>query len=171
MIERKNSDGSYSIISEGCDANFLDKLSTHLAFNKDFFLKNGLKLDGSLKQLHEVEKLIRNHRELANWHTRDFYQGLVAYCGELLRCKIPGEWGMREAAPYSNYPKTRYFPIIIDAEGRTYSFSASVEAELAYLLDPDLNWDKMDGLYYTMLFSSSSSDLPPRKGGALPLPF
>jgi hypothetical protein len=91
MIEVDNLDGSYSIIAEGCDADFLDKLPTHLAFNKEFFLRNGVELDGSFEQLKEVEKLIKNHRELADWHTRNFYQGLVAYCGELLRHKIPGE--------------------------------------------------------------------------------
>ena len=171
MIEVDNKDGSYSISSEGCDADFLEKLSTLLAFNNEVFSKSGLELNGSFEQLTEIEKLIKNNRKLASWHTRDFYQGLVAYCGELLRHKIPGGWGMIESAPHHNYPRTRYFPVIVDAKGQTYSFSASVEAELAYLLDPDLNWDKMDGLYYAVLLNSLCPDLPPRKGGVRPWPF
>jgi hypothetical protein len=171
MFEVDNLDGSYSKIFEGCDADFLDKLSVHLGFNKELFLQNGVELDGSFEQLKEVEKLIKNHRELADWHTRNFYQGLVAYCGELLRHKIPGEWSMIKSAPCLDYPKTRYFPVIVDAENQTYSFSASVEWQLAYLLDPGLNWDKMDGLYYAVLFCSLRPDLPPHKDGALTPPF
>lgn len=171
MIEIDNLDGSFSIVSEGCDSSFLDKLSVHLAYNKKFFSKNELELNNTLEQLLDIEKLIVAHRKLAEWHTRDFYQGLVAYCGELLRHKIPGKWGMIESVPYRNYPKTRYFPIIVDNKGQSYSFSASIEVELAYLLDPNLKWDKMDGLYYAVLFRSLSPDLPHMKGGDLLLPF
>jgi hypothetical protein len=78
---------------------------------------------------------------------------------------------MIKSAPCLDYPKTRYFPVIVDAENQTYSFSASVEWQLAYLLDPELEWEKMNGLYCAMLLSSSSPDFPPRKGGVLPLPF
>ncbi|MFD1470081.1 hypothetical protein ACFQ48_17765 [Hymenobacter caeli] len=172
MIIVENPDGfGRTILAEGCDADFLEKLPAHLAFSKGLLLAHGLEVNGTLEQLAEIEKLIAAHREAAGWHTRDFFQGLVAYCGELLRSRIAGSWGMEESGPCHDYPKSRYFPVIIGPKNQTYDFSADIESELSYLLEPGLNWDKMDGLYYAMKYRFRRPGLPPGKSDELPLPF
>lgn len=137
---------------QGCDSNFLDEISLHLLFIKQFFLNRGITLNNSFEQLTEIEAFIADNQQEAELHTRDFFQGLVAYCGELLRAELSGQWEMVTSSATTTYPENRYFPAIVDENGQEYEFSAVVEHQLAYLLNPALNWDKMDGLYYAMRF-------------------
>jgi hypothetical protein len=172
MIEKKNlDDQSISPIMEGCDPDFLDKLPTHLAFIKNFFQRQGVTLDGTVAQLQYIEELIIAKREISEIHTSAFLQGLIAYCGELICIDTPGNWQLVVNKADAFYAKDRYFPVIADNEGRRCDFAAKVEWQLAYLLNPDLRWDKMRGLYRTILLTQMQMPRPPIDPADMPLPF
>lgn len=140
------------ITMEGCDVDFLDRLPSHLRFIGNFFLSHGIILGNNLRQLIEIERFITGNRGIKELHTHDFFQGLVAHCGELLQTEVSGQWKMVTSKASAIYSKDRHFPAIVDRSGQEYEFSAAVEHQLVYLLNPELNWDKMDGLYYAMQF-------------------
>ena len=162
---------SISCIAEGCDPGFLENIPTHLAFIKEFFETQGLLLDNSLEQLKEVERFVAANRENQELHTTTFFQGLVAYCGELIRLRTPGNWHLVVSKASVIYEKDRYFPVVADESGGHCEFSGEVEYQLAHLLNPNLGLDKMRGLYYTIALARMEIPRPPIDTHNMPLPF
>jgi hypothetical protein len=156
---------------EGCEPSFLEKLPTHLTFISGFFQSRGLSLDNTLEQLKEVERFIAANRENLELHTAAFFQGLVAYCGELIRINTPGTWQLQVSKVNANHEKEQYFPIIADETGRHCPFSGEVEFQLLHLLNPDLRMDKMRGLYYTIALARMEIPRLPIDTQNMPLPF
>lgn len=129
-------DSSTSRIA-GCAPDFLVHLATHQAFLNSYFELESKALDYSFESVKWLDDLLKAAKQKQQTHPRALVDGLIAYCGEVLRFHRGGEWFLL-VAPADRTGSLRYFPSITTLTGQLLDFAAMIEDDFTRSLDSRL---------------------------------
>lgn len=123
-----NADGSTTVRSNGYGADFVVHLATHLAYLHLALTPNTSFLDQSLDSLKRLDEVLTARKKESQPFPDALIISTVAYCGEVLRKQVEGEWFLY-VCPTDEYGSERYFPAIQNAAGVELEFCGLIERE------------------------------------------
>lgn len=124
----QHADGSKSIRADGCAPDFLAHLATHRACLARLVASEAPFLDGSWESIKRLDEVLAEHKQAPCLIPRAMIEGTIAYCGEVLRTSMGGEWVLL-TCPADAWGGPRYFPRIRSATGQELEVAALVEDE------------------------------------------
>ena len=128
FTEFSNGDGSISHRSNGYSPDFVTHLATHLAYLTRTIAPDTSFLDLSLESVKRLDELLTHRKKESSSLPDALIISTVAYCGEVLRTQLGGEWFFY-VCPADKHGGERYFPAIQSAEGNDIEFVGIVENE------------------------------------------
>lgn len=128
FTEFSNGDGSFSIRSNGYNLDFVAHIAAHLAYLTQALAPDTSFLDLSLESVKRLDELLTNRKKESLSLPDALIISTVAYCGEVLRTQLGGEWFFY-VCPADNRGGERYFPAIQSIEGKDIEFTGIVETE------------------------------------------
>jgi hypothetical protein len=128
FTEFPHEDGSTTIRSNGYSLDFVAHLAAHLAYLRHTLAPATSFLDLSMESVARLDVLLTYRQKEATSLPDELIRSTVAYCGEVLRTQLGGEWFFY-VSPADKYGGERYFPAIQSAEGKHIEFYGFVERE------------------------------------------
>lgn len=131
-VRFSNPDVSVIIRADGCTPDFLLHLAAHLAAHRGHMARwaapEAPLLDGSWKSLRRLDQVLAQRKHAGRPLPRAVINGAIAYCGEVLRAQLGGEWAV-ETSPADAWGGPRYYPGIRGAAGEVIGVAGLVEDE------------------------------------------
>jgi hypothetical protein len=129
MVTRfPNADGSITVRSNGYGFDFVANMAAHLAYLTGELTSDTSLLDQNLDSLKRLDELLTKRQKEVQCLPDDLVISTVAYCGEVLRKQVGGQWFLY-VCPADTYGDERYFPAIQSAVGNEIEFVGIVERE------------------------------------------
>lgn len=128
FTEFPNGDGSTTIRSNGYSLDFVAHIAAHLTYLTHTLAPATSFLDLSMESIERLDELLTHRKKEFPSLPNELIISTVAYCGEVLRTQVGGEWFLY-VSPADKYGGERYFPAIQSAEGEHIEFAGFVESE------------------------------------------
>lgn len=128
FTEFPNGDGSTTIRSNGYSLDFVAHIAAHLTYLTHTLAPASSLLDLSMESVARLDELLTHRKKESPSLPDELIISTVAYCGEVLRTQVGGEWFLY-VSPADKYGGERYFPAIQSAEGKHIEFYGIVERE------------------------------------------
>jgi hypothetical protein len=157
-------DGSVTVRCDGCAPDFLTHLATHQTFLQQYFDFHSGLLDYGVESLRSLDARLDAVKQEAQPLPRALVDGLVAYCGEVVRGQTGGEWFML-VWPADTLGGVRYFPSIRPPDGPPLHVAPLIEDAAENRSDVRL-YDLINRLTRPTTFT-----LPTQQWGAHPFDF
>ena len=128
FTEFPNEDGSITVRPNGYSLDFVSHIAAHLTYLTHTLAPATSFLDLSMESIERLDELLTQRKKESLSLPDELIISTVAYCGEVLRTQVGGEWFLY-VSPADKYGGERYFPAIQSAEGKQIDFYGIVQME------------------------------------------